>query len=74
MNSTTTNQKNPLAPNLYTYEYAYSYQAPRRGKYTVTAYCEADALIEVTRALQQINIMGRKPDELKLVSTVPLWQ
>ena len=62
-----------ILPNLYTYEYAYNYQAPRTGTYTVTAYNEADALAEVIRSLREINIMGRKPDRLRLRNTRALW-
>lgn len=67
MNSTTS-QKNPLAPNLYTYQYAYKGQ-PHEGTYTVSAYCEADAYLEVMRQLRQI-FSTKVPESVNLIRTV----
>lgn len=67
MNSIT-NQKNPLVPNLYTYQYVYKGQ-PREGTYTVFAYCEADAYLEVMRQLRQI-FSTKVPESVNLIRSV----
>ena len=63
------NQKNPLAPNLYTYQYVYKGQ-PHEGTYTIFAYSETDAYLEVMRQLRKIFGVSRSPESLNLIRTV----
>lgn len=64
-----TNAKNPLAPNLYTYQYVYKGQ-PHEGTYTVFAYSENDAYLETMRQLRKIYGGNRSPELVNLIRTV----